>query len=552
MTPAEIAAALTDIYRTPTGTMSLRPLQGLILFGADEGHGVFSNASVGLGKSLAFALLMSVCGGARPLIVTQASSVPQLRADFERFRLHWRMPTYYRLESYETISNRPELLDELNPTFVGLDEGHKVKAFKESGRARKMDRWRQANPEVPMGILTGTPGEEFEAYAHLMVWAVPSLATRGLIPVSEEGRPEGQEFKALVKRLKEEPDFHKQWWEKVRATPGVVISEETYTDTPLEIVHTVLPVPPEMEPHWERLRAKGEAPDGWVLDTGIGEQYALARMMANGMYYEHVPRPPKDYTEPRKDWFGFCNSVIDMGNDANGGPYDTPGEVTKGVLAGKLPRDTYDAWMRVKDTYNPITKTTWLSHAALEYAAQWGASRAPLAERNRGGSIIWVDPIGVGEELSRITGWPYFGAGAKCGRRHISTICRPATRGERIDPVIICSSQSCSEGKNLQHRYHRNLLMTTPSNCKKAEQLLGRTHRSEQYADLVEVEMLYGCVEDWMAYNQAESRARTAEQDLTAPRKLLLASHKRASFPDDTAGPAWYRPKAGSVTVEIP
>ncbi|MES2384555.1 MAG: hypothetical protein V4593_08395 [Pseudomonadota bacterium] len=557
MTPTEIANELTAIYRTPNGTMTLRDVQGLILLGADEVGGAWTNASVGLGKSLACALLMTVIGGARPLVVTEASNIPQMRADFERFRLHWQMPTYYRLESYETISNRPELLDSLNPTFVALDEAHRIKPYKDSARARRMDRWRRAHPAVPMACLSGSPGEDFDQYAHTLVWAVPALGSDqgGPIPLDPEtGRPEGPAFKDLCKRLREDAAVHEAFWTRVRATPGVVISDETYTEKPLHITHSILDTSDEMLPHWERLRGDGEAPDGWVLDTGIGEQYQLARMLANGMYYEHVPRPPKEFTEPRKAWFAMCKDVIEEGNPAHGDggvlPCDTPGQVARAVLAGRLPRGPYDAWMRVKDTYRPVTKTTWLSHGALEWAAAWGAARAPLAERHRGGSIVWVDPIGVGEELAKMTGWPYFGAGAKAGRRHISTICRPAARGEKIDPVIICSSQSCATGKNLQHRYHRNLFMSPPSNCKAAEQRIGRTHRSEQYnATGVEVTMLYGCLEDWCAYAQAEARARIAEQDLTAPRKLLLAQHDRTSYPGEDAGPAWKR--VSRVEVEI-
>ncbi len=94
MTPSEIASHLTDTFRTPNGTMHLRDVQGLILLGADEARGVFSNASVGLGKSLAFALLLKILGGDRPLIVTEASNIQQLKNDFARFRLHWQMPTY--------------------------------------------------------------------------------------------------------------------------------------------------------------------------------------------------------------------------------------------------------------------------------------------------------------------------------------------------------------------------------------------------------------------------------------------------------------------------
>lgn len=550
MTPDEIAAELTNIYRTPAGTMSLRPLQGRILLGADAAQGVFSNASVGMGKSLMFALLLSVLGGARPLIVTEASSVPQLRADFERYRLHWRMPTYYCIKSYDTLSKRPEELDSLRPTFVGLDEGHKVKPYACSGRAKLMDRWRKAHPDVPMAVLSGTPGEAFKDYAHLMVWAVPSLGSDrgGPIPLDPAtGRPEGPEFDALVDRLDSDPAFHETWWARVHTWPGVVISSETYTERPLVIRHRVLDTPEEMVEHWSRLRGVGEAPDGWVLDSGIGEQYALARMFSYGMFYEHVPRPPVPYTEARKAWFGMCRDVIEAGEHMHGGPYDTPGQVQAGVIAGKLPSGPLQAWLAIKDSYKPVVRPVWLSRATLEEMAAWGRERAPLAERTQGGSIIWVDHIGVGNELSRMTGWPYFGDGARAGRRHISTICKPCGRGERIDPVIICSTKSCGTGKNLQWRYHRNLMFPT-STCKEAEQRIGRTHRSDQYAPEVEVDMWYGCLEDWVAEQQAESRATASEADLTAPRKLLMARHERTSYPDDeTSGTAWKR----SSRVEV-
>lgn len=554
MTPAEVASELTDIYRAPNGTMRLRDGQGLILLGADEAGGVFSNESVGGGKSLALALLLTIIGGARPLILTEASNIPQLKADFERYRLHWQIPTYYVVESYDTISTRPEMLDSLRPTFVGLDEAQNVKPYKESGRARRMDRWRRANPGVPMACLSGTPGEDFDQYAHHMVWAVPALGSDrgGPIPLDEEGRPGGQEFKALCKRLREDDAFHETFWARLRATPGIVISGETYTEKPLHIRHVVLDTPTEMAEHWERLRGDGEAPDGWVLDTGIGEQYQLARMLADGMYYEHVPRPPKEYTEPRKAWFGMCSAVIEAGADGiPGGPYDTPGEVQKAVLAGRLPRGPLEAWLGVKDSYKPETRTTWLSRKPLEWMADWGRRHGALAERDRGGSIIWVDHIGVGEELSRITGWPYFGDGARAGRRHISTICKPCGRGEKIDPVIICSSKSCATGKNLQHRYHRNLFKNPPSNWKASEQRLGRTHRNGQYSVTgVEATMVYGCLEDWCAYMQAETRCGNAEKDLTAPPKLKLAQHDRTSYPDpETAGLAWKR--VSRVEVEI-
>jgi GNAT superfamily N-acetyltransferase len=551
MTPEEIAAELTSIYRTPTGTMALRPVQGLCLLAA-SGGGLFTNASVGLGKSLICAIALAVIGGARPLILTEASNIRQMTDDLERFRLHWQIPTKYLLESYETLGpeSGAHLLESYNPTCLILDESHKVKAVKESARARRVDRWRQAHPDVPLLALSGSPGDQFATYAHMLLWAVPALrADRGgPIPVSEDGRPEGREFKEFCKRLEEDEAFHTKTWDIIRATPGIVISAETYTDKPLHIKHTVMPMPPEMEPHWDRLRKDAEAPDGWKLDKGIGEQWGLARCFSNGMFYEHDPRPPQDYLDARKAWFGMCNALKDD-EHAAGGPWDSPGQVAKAVLAGRLPSGPYRQWLAVRDTYKPVTTTTWLSRAALDWAKEWGERNARLAGKSTGGSIIWVSHTGVGEELARMTGWPYYGAGAKNQRGgHISQICRPTTG--QIAPVIICSTKSCGTGKNLQYRYNRNLFMSPPSNNDACEQWFGRTHRSLQPCDAVYVELLFGCLEDWMACAKSENEAVRAEDDLTAPRKIALASHDRAGYPDSDAGPAWKR--VDRVIVEIP
>lgn len=538
MNDAEIAAELTSIYRTPNGTMALRPLQGRILLGAEIAGGCFSNASVGLGKSLALAMLMTICGGKRPLVFTESNNIPQMRSDLEQYRLHFQIPTYYRLEPYERLGtvSGSRMLDDLKPTFVGLDEAHKVKRVLESARAKRLDRWRLANPDVPVAALSGSPGTELAEYAHLICWAVPAARSDrgGQIPVSPEGRPEGQEFRKFLKRLDEDDSFREAFWTWLRALPGVVISAETFTDIPLRIKHTVLPTPAELDPHWERLRRFGEAPDGWPLDEGPGEQWLLARQLSNDMYYEHVPRPPFDWKMARKAWYRFCRELIEAGADAPGGPWDTEGQISRGVIGGELPREAYDQWMQIKDSYAPVIRPAWLGKHALEYAAEWGRRSAALSGPRSGGSIIWVEPIGVGEELARMTGWPYYGPGARNSRgQHVS-------QADKTGPaVIICSVKSCGTGKNLQHRYSRNLFLVPPSNNDAAEQWIGRTHRSGQLEDCVEAEFLYGCLEDWTAVHKSMAQARVAEQDLTAPRKMLLAQHTWAIHPGKAGGFAW-------------
>jgi hypothetical protein len=553
MTPAEIAAELTSIYRTPTGTMTLRNLQGQFLLGcasAGPPMGGATNMSVGMGKSLALAIAMAMAGGDRPMIMTEASNIPQMRADFERYRLHFEFPTYYRLESYNLLSDQKyaNLLEEVRPTFLGLDEAQNVRPGKP--RWKRIERFRKLCPDSPVLALSGSPGRSIDVYAHLFIWAVPALSATngGPIPVDEEGVPRGPEFREWCKRLKEDPTFHQVTWGQIKSTPGIIISAETYTDTPLVIRHNVLPTPDEMEPHWQRLREFGEAPDGWATEQGgLGEQWMLARCMSNGLYYEHDPRPSLEYLEIRKEWVRQVNRTIDAGTGIAGGPYDTPGQVARAVLAGRLPRAAYDAWMRIKPTYNPITRTTWLSRAALEWAAAWGENAASKASRKSGGGIVWVEQTGFGEELSRMTKWPFYSDGARNAKRqHVSLADAPGT-----PPVIICSTKSCGTGKNLQHRFSRALFTSPPSNNDAAEQYIGREHRHEQSEPIVEVDLLFGCLEDWSGWYKAEAEARDAEEDLTAQRKILLARHERCSYAQgDTDGPAWK--KATTPVVVVP
>jgi hypothetical protein len=536
------------MLRTPTGTMMLRPLQAKALMSAYEAKelygtgGLFSNQSVGSGKTLTCACAMQLLGGARPMVLTEASNIPQRRADFQKLRQHWQMPSHYWLEAYEKLGSplHANLLEERNPTCLILDEAHKNKHVKVSARARRVDRWRRANPQVPVLCLSGSPGSELEDYAHLLLWAIPSLAG-DLIPVDAEGRPGGQDFKLLCKRLKdpEEEGFRAEFRERLCAVPGVVISPDTFTEKPIRIVHTVLEAPAEMEVHWERLRDVGEAPDGWFLE-GPAEQWGLARCLSNGMYYEHVPRPPEPWREARTNWYRFCRELIED-EKAPGGPWDTEGQVARGVLAGQLPRDLYDAWMAIKDSYQPEIHTTWLSSHAVDYAIQWGKENAPADTRQGGGAIVWVTQVGVGEEIARRTRWPYYSTGAK------------NEKGEHVRnakaPVMICSTSSCGTGKNLQHRYSKNLYTSPPSNNDQAEQWFGRSHRPGQLRDEVYIELLFGCLEDWTSLMKAEAEARDVEIDLTTPQKLSLATHERVDYPGES-GAAW-RKKPNAVVVEF-
>jgi hypothetical protein len=533
-----LADELTSLLRTPQGTMRLRPLQAIALEAMDRVGGLFCAAAVGVGKTLVSALAMTVVGGERPLILTSASIIQQTESDFAALRLHWRLPQFYRLEPYEKLGHPDYLnmLDELQPTCLILDEVHKLKHVGKSARAKRVARWREANPDVPVVCLSGSPGSAVEDYAHLLWWALRDAAAE-ILP----GPPGSRELRAFCDALAEDDVAKEEFGAMLARTPGVVISPETYRDTPLEIHHTIVTPPAELEEYFAKLRDFGEAPDGWYLN-GPAEVWLLARHLANGSYEEHIPRPDEDWLDARKEWYRFCRDLIDDPR-APGGPWDTEGQVAIACRAGKLDRSAYDRWMAVKDSYQPVEQTAWLSTFALEWAEDWGREHAPADTKRGGGAIIWVESIGFGEELAKRTGWPYYASGAvdQKGR-----LVKNATA-----PVIICSRKACGTGFNLQHRYSRNLFVTPPSGNGDAEQTIGRTHRSGQPQPVVYVEMLHTCIEDWGAIAKAQREARAYEIKLMTPQKLSLAQTTlHGEIPHASVHSAW-RAKAELADVVV-
>ncbi len=544
--PIALAAELTALLRTPNGTMQLRPLQARLIETADTHKRLFSSASVGTGKTLTAGLCMTVLGGERPLMLTSGGEkmVQKTEEDFAQYRLHWQLPTHHRIESYEKLGRREyaSLLDELCPTCIVLDESHKLKAFDDSGRARRMGRWREENPDVPMIALSGSPGAKLIEYAHILWWVLGPERASQLMP----GEPGSKALKDWCAEVDADEALQEEFSQALQATPGVVLSPETYRETPLEIRHEVLTPPDSLEEHFAALRDVGEAPDGWALD-GPAESWTLARCLSNGCYYEHVPRPPPEYREAWKAWSGFFRDCIKK-ERTTGGPYDTPGQVLEAVRSGPLKHAAglLEAWLEEKGAYNPTTQTVWFTDFAIQFAEEWGREHAPENTRGvpgGGGCIVWVEQTGVGEELARRTGWPYYGSGAVDAKgravKHAAA------------PVIIASVKACGTCYNLQHRYSQNLFLSPPSNNMQAEQAIGRTHRSGQKQALVTVVFLHSCIEDWAAYSKARAEARETEIKLTTEQKLSLARtiELHDGIPDATVHSAWRAAAKAAVVI---
>jgi hypothetical protein len=248
----------------------------------------------------------------------------------------------------------------------------------------------------------------------------------------------------------------------------------------------------------------------------------LLRMFAASL---PAAKAPPDWLAARRGWASFCRETIKHTRRA----IDTEFQVAAACKRGELDDEAYNAWAAIRGTFKPHTVAVWIDSGMCEAAAAW-----LLAEGEPPG-LCWVEHRAFGTRLAELTGIPYF---ANEGRD---------ARGVFIEdhegPAIL-SIASNNEGRNLQYRWHRNLVTSAPPKGGVWEQLLGRTHRDGQEADEVSCAVALACSEQWAAFQQAAADARYIEDTTGQPQKLCYAD---VSMPDPSEvmhrgreDPAWW------------
>ena len=258
-------------------------------------------------------------------------------------------------------------------------------------------------------------------------------------------------------------------------------------------------------------------PDGWILEDARFQVARVARELCLGFYYRHDPRPPKDWSETRRNWLSFVREIIETSDQ-----YDSYKPVFDAVHRGHLPlgKPLLDAWLAIEPSFTPNTVCTWLSNHALDLCAKWG----------KDGGIIWTHREEFARALEHATGWAFFSDGGLDSKgRSIEEI---------KDRTIIASNDSCGVGKNLQYVWSRNLETCFSSSAGRTEQRIGRTHREGQKDHTVYVDYLVGCRESCDAIYRAYDRAGKVETETKLPQKLRLATILWPEL-DKCSGPAF-------------
>jgi hypothetical protein len=148
----------------------------------------------------------------------------------------------------------------------------------------------------------------------------------------------------------------------------------------------------------------------------------------------------------------------------------------------------------------------WFDESVIERVAEWTIEK--------GGYIVWYKHRAIGEVLKKYM--PTFGSKGRCLNSGLSVTV------QEVDKTIAASINACAEGFNLQ-KWSKNLILSPPANGRTWEQLIGRTHRSGQLADTVDLKILSTLQLAYDDYGKAYRDAKYIQSTTAQKQKLLMA-----------------------------
>lgn len=556
---AETVPLLTAALRTRCGQQCLRALQAVGIREAAELGGAYIMGRVGIGKTLITLLVGEFMREERVLILVPGGDKAKTEREFDEYRKHWHgiTPDRYKLLGYSDVSGFPKLgmsiqklWGGLGPTLIVCDEADRLRRVDvnkgASGLALQIQDYLAVNPTCKLIALTGTPEKEsIKDYAHILLWC---LGERSPLPTDPDELQDWSDVidrgdmrcaKKVVLQLGGEwldgltvEDIRAMYQDRLRATPGVIISDDQF-DGPLEF-RSIIVEPDGMDPHFVKLRRLWQRPDGWDLTPDEpsddedrrpdrvtnGSIWACARQMSLGFCYIADPVPPEDWMQCRREYFQAVRSAIRERQ------FYTENQFRQAAAKGELPRPkwqrAYQAWEEMRPSFTPGSKPLWLSNHALQFCQDWG-EEAP--------GIIWVDHTSFGLKLAELTGWRFHQGGGKDSRgKRIDQLFKVGTHATE---TVIASRFACGTGKNLQP-WNRHLVTAMPANNRDFEQMVGRSHRELQDRP-VRVDIMVGCLEHAESIEKVLDGATRTSQNLFNQKASTFTWHHVDQLPKGIA-----------------
>ena len=512
----------TELFRRPGGAMQLRPVQSACLVEAAIADGGLFQVGVGDGKTLVTLALPEAMNSKRAVLLVPPNLRDKTIRDMARYSRHFDLPLdRLELVTYWELSNadKGDVLERLQPDLVIGDECQELR-HRDAARTKRFLRYMRRVPCRFVGLSGSTTKHGVGDYQHLL-----ELGLRKNSPLPQ-GFRELQDWGnaldakpltpmkpgALLKFCQPGEEVRSGYRRRLRDTRGVVISPQSKLDTALRIRRLDTHVPPDL------VALRAEVIKTWALaDEEFMDQLQLTRVLRQlsaGFYYrwDWSGAPwygvvDQEWIDARRAWHKEVRGYLAHSSRPE---MDSPELLKRAAISGRWKSDAWPAWSRVMDRPEPPMKTIWLSDFLVTAVErQVLDTKVPFDVSGGGGLIVWYEHRAVGEALEQRLGLPRYGAGTDA-----------ETASES---VIVCSVRAQGTGKNLQHRYSRNLVTTLPSSGDTLEQLIGRTHREGQEQDEVTVDWFGHTPEMLAAWQNVMADAEYAEKTQGARQRVLYA-----------------------------
>lgn len=533
--------------------------------------GGYFQLPVGTGKTLLTFVLPYVMDARNPVLVVPTSLVEKTRIEFNRLTKHWIQPECpHHILGLSRLYNEGsvDLLARIRSDLYLLDEVDRL-SNQESSMSKRLARDIDERL-VPTGAFTGTGGRfSILDISHLVTWALKEHApvpleerspglreveiwasaidektpgdwTRGkgrrtqpgvLLRLIDASDDEAEALAELNHSHDEDGDGFEEtelddlararlaFRKRLRSTEGCIISNEDSCDKNLTLTLARAPDDRELDKAFRDFRLM-RLPNGEIIEDSI-VYWAQARNLGRGFFTEWIEPPPDWWNEPRKAYFKLCAHIIRR-TAWTLNPLDT-----KRAVHREFPDHPVVAeWEAVRDGVNPRTgeewesetRPVWLSSSTAEYCADVAIKRHCL---------VWDSSIAFCQAVAELAGLPYYGEQGEDARGRSIEVDDGRTS-------VILSTGANLRGRNLQDRWHDNLIVCGVQSARDNEQLLGRTHRFQQQHDVTATNLLTSG-DSLYSFDRARVEARFVLQTQGHRQKLLRADIRRCVMPTGSA-----------------